>query len=122
MEDGARTAPARVDIEGSGEGAWLRVVLHEGRKRQIREVGRRIGLPVRRIIRVRIGTLLLGKLKPGEWRYLSPHEVASLKSESGGEKGPRTPHPRPVGRKVNPLTGSKINPVNASQCWHSPDL
>ncbi|MDD5369166.1 MAG: hypothetical protein PHQ40_08780, partial [Anaerolineaceae bacterium] len=67
---------------------------HEGRKRQIREVGRRIGLPVRRIIRVRIGTLLLGKMKPGEWRYLSPQEVASLKSQSGSERSPRPPQPR----------------------------
>ena len=81
LEDGYRTAPAKVTVEGgAGKGVWLRVVLREGRKRQIREVGARIGLPVQRIIRIRIGTLLLGDLKPGEWRKLSSEEVRKLKS------------------------------------------
>lgn len=84
LEDGSRTAPAQVEVESSyGKGSWLRVVLREGRKRQIREVGKLIGLPVARIIRVRIGSLLLGKLKPGEWRYLTPQEVAALKAPLG---------------------------------------
>ncbi|RPJ45329.1 MAG: rRNA pseudouridine synthase, partial [Chloroflexi bacterium] len=56
LEDGYRTAPAHVRLEGlAGKGAWLEVILREGRKRQIREMGRRTGLPVLRIIRVRIG-------------------------------------------------------------------
>lgn len=79
LEDGYRTAPAKVLIESeTGKGIWLRVILHEGRKRQIREVGSRIGLPVERIIRVRIHTLELGNLKPNEWRYLKAHEIESL--------------------------------------------
>jgi 23S rRNA pseudouridine2605 synthase len=53
--------------------------MREGRKRQIREVGRAIGLPVVKIIRVRIGSLLLGNLKPRQWRHLTPTEVAALK-------------------------------------------
>ncbi len=87
LEDGYRTAPAQVRIEGvAGKGAWLRVILREGRKRQIREMGRLTGLPVLRIIRIRIGNLLLGDLKPGEWRYLTPQEVRLLKAgvSSGG--------------------------------------
>lgn len=94
MEDRSRTAPAQVEVEGfHGKGAWLRVVLREGRKRQIREVGQLIGLPVARIIRVRIGSLLLGNLKPGEWRNLTDQEVAALKRETGtsGAKQPRGP-------------------------------
>ncbi len=80
LEDGYRTAPAQVQVESTaGKGAWLRVVLREGRKRQIREVGFLIGLPVVKIIRTRIGTLLLGSLKPREWRHLSAAEVAALK-------------------------------------------
>ncbi len=79
LEDGHRTAPAKVSVEGvAGKNTWLRVILREGRKRQIREVGARIGLPVLRIIRVRIGSLLLGDLKPGEWRYLTSDEIKSL--------------------------------------------
>ncbi len=79
LADGTRTAPARVSIEGSaGKGVWLRVIMREGKKRQIREIGKTIGLPVNRIVRVRIGNLKLGNLKPGEWRYLSPAEVKDL--------------------------------------------
>ena len=64
-------------------GAWLRIIMHEGKKRQIRKVGARIGLPVSQIKRVRIGNLRLGKLKSGEWRYLSPREVTQLRKYAG---------------------------------------
>lgn len=90
LSDGYRTAPAQVRLEGfSGKGAWLRVILREGRKRQIREVGSTIGLPVVKIIRIRIGTLNLGNLKPKQWRYLTPEEVAELKGESPGPSQPK---------------------------------
>lgn len=80
LEDGYRTAPAKVRLEGfKGKGAWLRVIMGEGRKRQIREIGSRIGLPVVKIIRLRIHTLQLGGLKPGQSRHLSQKEVSSLK-------------------------------------------
>ena len=82
MEDGYRTKPAGVwFVSAYGKGAWLRVILGEGRKRQIREMGKLTGLPVVRIIRMRIASLLLGTLKPGEWRYLTPEEVANLKNK-----------------------------------------
>ena len=61
LEDGHRTAPAQVRFESTaGKGAWIRVVMGEGRKRQIREIGFLLGLPVVRILRTRIGTLQLG--------------------------------------------------------------
>lgn len=104
LEDGYRTVPADVKVEAThGKGAWLRVVLREGRKRQIRETGSLIGLPVVRIIRVRIGSLLLGSLKPREWRYLSPAEEAALRKgetkrvvEKSGSPSRRRPE---AGRK-----------------------
>jgi 23S rRNA pseudouridine2605 synthase len=72
-----------VRLEGtSGKGAWLRVVMREGRKRQIREIGMQIGLPVVKIIRLRIGSLQLGVLKPRQWRYLTPQELQALKVNS----------------------------------------
>ncbi len=88
LEDGDKTLPADVQIESRlGKGAWVRIIMREGRKRQIREIGKRIGLPVVRIVRVRIGTLRLGTLKPREWRELSPEEVNTLRSlQSGTEK------------------------------------
>ncbi len=88
LEDGYRTAPAQVRLEGlSGKNAWLRVILREGRKRQIREMGKLTGLPVLRIQRIRIGSLLLDDLKPGQWRELRPDEIRALK----GNKPSREP-------------------------------
>jgi 23S rRNA pseudouridine2605 synthase len=81
LEDGYRTLPAQVEVENTaGDRVWLRVIMKEGKKRQIREIGIRIGMPVKRIIRVRMGSLHLGKLKPKEWRFLTQNEVRSLKS------------------------------------------
>lgn len=80
LSDGYRSAPAKVYVESlSGKGTWLRIIMREGRKRQIRDIGFLIGLPVVKIIRVRIGTLLLGNLRPRQWRHLSPREVSALK-------------------------------------------
>ena len=65
------------------KGAWLRIILHEGKKRQIRKVGARIGLPVSQIKRVRIANLKLGKLRSGEWRHLTEREVHQLRKFAG---------------------------------------
>ncbi len=89
LEDGYKTQPVDVRFESSqGKGAWLRVIMGEGRKRQIRETCKQLGLPVVRIIRVRIGTLRLGTLKPRQWRHLYADEVDALK---GKETKPRAP-------------------------------
>jgi len=90
LEDGHRTAPATVQyLRSQGKGAWLKVILREGRKRQLREMGALTGLPVVRIIRTRIGTLLLGNLKPKQWRHLSAHEINELKMQKTPNKKPR---------------------------------
>ncbi|MDH5505750.1 MAG: rRNA pseudouridine synthase [Anaerolineae bacterium] len=93
LEDGYRTAPAEVWVEKTkGKGAWMRVIIGEGRKRQIREMARQTGLPVVKLIRVRIGTLELGSLEPGKWRELSEDEVKALSKKNKGtapQKGPR---------------------------------
>ena len=82
MQDGKRSLPAKVRIEKRiNNSTWLRVILREGKKRQIREIGKLLGLPVKRILRIRIGTLELGDLKPREWRFLNRKEIASLKGE-----------------------------------------
>ena len=79
LADGFRTSPAQINLEApSGKGTWLRIILREGHKRQIRETGNQIGLPVVKIIRIRIGSLKLGPLKPRQWRYLTSKEVADL--------------------------------------------
>ena len=85
LEDGYKTQRAEIRTESlAGKGAWVRIVMREGRKRQIREIGAMLALPVVRIVRVRIGNLLLGELKPGEWRYLTPIEIKALKEDRPG--------------------------------------
>jgi len=84
LEDGYRTLPAEVEVKSmSKSGAWLRVILREGKNRQIRRTGARIGLPVRQIRRVRLGPLELGKLQPGNYRYLKPEEIKQLLDYAG---------------------------------------
>ncbi|MBN2043970.1 MAG: rRNA pseudouridine synthase [Anaerolineales bacterium] len=79
LEDGYRSQPAFVQIDKlQGKGAWLKVVMKEGRKRQIRETAAQLGLPIVKLIRIRIGSLKLGGLRPGQFRPLTPAEVRQL--------------------------------------------
>ena len=86
LEDG-QAAPAqvaRVDITPWGPAppghAWLRIVIREGRKRQVRRMCRAVGLTVQRLIRERIGPISLGDLAPGAFRPLTSAELASLEN------------------------------------------
>jgi 23S rRNA pseudouridine2605 synthase len=74
LDDGP-TAPARVSRVDAG---LLRITIHEGRNRQVRRMCEAIGHPVTRLVRSRIGTLADRRLKPGEWRVVTPDEVRAL--------------------------------------------
>ncbi len=92
-----RTRPADVRREsGAGGSAWLRVIMREGRKHEIRDTGATLGLPVERLIRVRLGSLTLGKLRAGEWRELTAAEVRALKQSAAtpAPAAPRRPKTR----------------------------
>lgn len=78
LEDGYRTRPVRIDFLSIKAKNWMKIIMKEGKKRQIREIGRAIGLPIKRIVRKRIATIKLGSLKPGEWRYLEQDEISDL--------------------------------------------
>jgi len=81
LEDGYKTQPVDIHYETSqGKGAWVRVIMGEGRKRQIRETCQQLGLPIVRILRIRIGSLRIGGLKPRQWRHLTQGEIDELKS------------------------------------------
>jgi len=96
LSDGYKTQAVEVFVEASaGKGAWLRVTMREGRKRQIRETAAQLGLPVVRIVRVSIGSLKLGNLKTGQWRYLTQQEVKELMDLTRGSGQKR----KPSGRK-----------------------
>lgn len=88
--EGERTAPAQVEVvRRDKDGTLLRIIMHEGRKRQLRDVGALLGHPVRQLQRVRLGPLRLGTLKPGEWRHLSDSEIEELmavKRKAGSSK------------------------------------
>lgn len=86
LEEG-RTAPAKVSrvsrkerLETPSDTTWLRIVTHEGRKRQIRRMCAAVGHPVQRLIRVRVGPIEMGDLPVGEYRPLSAKEIRHLQS------------------------------------------
>jgi 23S rRNA pseudouridine2457 synthase len=67
--------------------AWLRLVLTEGRKRQVRHMTAAVGHPTLRLVRVGIGPLELGELAPGAWRELAPEELSALRAMLHGPRG-----------------------------------
>lgn len=78
--EGEMTAPAKVEEVGRrGDHTWLRVIIHEGRKRQVRLMCAAVGHPVIELQRVRFGPLMLGSLPLGQWRHLAVHEVHELR-------------------------------------------
>ena len=64
-----------------GGNPWFEVILEEGRQNQIRRMFERVGHPVRKLKRVRIGTVSLGSLPSGQYRSLTPAEIASLRGK-----------------------------------------
>ena len=81
--DGERTQPATVTLRHVVEStkvpqAVVEVILKEGRNRQVRRMFEAVGHPVMRLTRVRIGSIRIGPLKPGDMRELTPKEVQSL--------------------------------------------
>jgi pseudouridine synthase len=77
------TAPAEVQIlRNEGSNCWLSLTIHEGRKRQVRRMFATVGHPVLELSRVGIGSIILGDLQVGKWRYLTEDEVYSLENYS----------------------------------------
>jgi len=83
LEDGM-TAPAKVALSPPN---LLRITIHEGRNRQVRRMCEAIGHPVRRLVRVRIGSITDRRLKPGTWRELTLAEVRALESVGAPDDG-----------------------------------
>lgn len=75
------TAPAKIKLlKIRDKTSIVEVIIHEGRNRQVRKMCSAIGHKVLKLKRVRIGSLELGNLKEGEWRYLNSDEIEYLKS------------------------------------------
>jgi 23S rRNA pseudouridine2605 synthase len=80
LGDGSISRPAVVRPLGTARagGAWLEIVLTEGKNRQVRRMCANVGHDVEELVRVAVGDLEMGDLAPGQWRRLERAEVASL--------------------------------------------
>ena len=84
--DGESIVPAQVEeLHRSGTAAEYRVVIHQGKKRQIRRMCAAAGLEVTRLCRVAEGGLRLGDLPPGKWRYLTEEELGLIRGNDHHE-------------------------------------
>lgn len=124
-----RTAPAKVDVlERSGEGTWLRVIMREGKKHEIRRIAQSLGLHVARLIRVRMGRLVIGALKSGEWRHLTSEELRELMSETGAKtrsfklqkQNPKDPKQNPKSQFPKSQTSNFKKQSSASSNFQRP--
>ena len=87
LDDGM-TAPAQVEVLARSAGEeQLRVVIREGRNRQVRRMMQAVGHKTNRLRRTAIGPLKLGRLKLGGWRLLSDVEVGALRRATGVDAG-----------------------------------
>jgi 23S rRNA pseudouridine2605 synthase len=85
LDDGpARAASVRSAGATGGRGA-VRIVMTEGRKREVRRLLAAVGLPVVRLVRLRVGPVVLGRLGPGALRELEPDEVRALSEAARGD-------------------------------------
>jgi 23S rRNA pseudouridine2605 synthase len=85
LDDG-KTAPAEVEVLSSaGAEAVLRVVIREGRHRQVRRMMEAVGHKTKTLRRTAFGPLKLGRLKVGGWRLLSQGELGALRRATGLE-------------------------------------
>ena len=83
LEDGTARAVDARSAGGAGGRGGVRLVMIEGRKREVRRMLDAVELPVRRLVRVRVGPIRLGKLGPGEVRELGPEDVRALYRAAG---------------------------------------
>lgn len=127
LEDGLAQFSKIADGGGEGVNKWYRVVIGEGRNREVRRMFEAVGLTVSRLIRTRYGVMTLPSgLKRGRWDELGEDAVRSLlkisglekaageKSE-GGERGNRQPANGNKGRNVNPFDKPTGRPFDKPQ-------
>ena len=88
--------PVPAPVRAYHPSTWLEIVVHEGRKRQVRRMTAAIGLPCLRLIRYAIGPITLDGLAPGVWRPLTAAEVRLLQPNPrpDGARRPRPKDPR----------------------------
>jgi 23S rRNA pseudouridine2605 synthase len=99
LKDG-KTAPARVKkLRKEESNSWIEITIHEGRKRQVRRMIDHTGHSVIKLKRVRIGSLGIGDLPLGSFRYLTPDEVKAVQEIAQGGDGARPEEQTKVPRR-----------------------
>jgi cytidylate kinase len=101
-----REPPDEVAREAQEQGAWLRVTVGEGRKREVRRLFAAAGLRVQRLVRTALGPLRLDGLASGAWRVLDEQEVTAMAAG-----GPRRPA---AGRRPAPITAPTTAPITVA--------
>lgn len=102
LEDGNAQFSRIVDGGGEGVNKWYRVIIGEGRNREVRRMFEAVGLTVSRLIRTRYGSMALPRgLKRGRWEELDEHAVRDLMTASGLDKG--------VAQKESPRSRAPVN-------------
>jgi 23S rRNA pseudouridine2457 synthase len=99
-----RTPPIR--YRASIPTSWLALNILQGMNRQVRKMCAAVGLPCLRLVRVALGELTIGNLAPGEWRELTPDEVAALRKTAGTGLIQTTPARKPA-RPYNSFKGRR---------------
>ncbi len=116
--DGKMTNPAQVNfLEKKGGKAWVSLRIAEGRYHQVRRMFEAIGHRVTKLRRVRVGTLELSGVEPGQWRYLTAKEVRDLndymdhRAEEVAGQGPPPDVPRRETRIESPADRARRKAV-----------
>ncbi|MEL6183502.1 MAG: pseudouridine synthase [Myxococcota bacterium] len=118
LDDG-RTRPALVEVLESGDrSTWLEIVVTEGRNRLVRRMVDAVGHPALRVVRTEMATVELGDLRPGQFRYLSPDEVAAIYATAGLPPPKASARAREIGtallgtsrRGRGPRPGASVGP------------
>jgi 23S rRNA pseudouridine2605 synthase len=102
LDDGM-TSPARVRrVTRLGDRVSFEITVHEGRNRQVRRMVEALGGEVKRLVRMKVGPVVLGRLGKGAWRRLSPGEIERLRRVAWGEGPSQTGHGLPGASRRQP--------------------
>jgi 23S rRNA pseudouridine2605 synthase len=113
MLDDRPTLPAIVRVlDQNRNDTLLELTIREGRNRQIRRVAEQLGHPVRKLHRIAIGSIQLGKIPSGQYRYLSESEIKYLQGQAQGQE-PRLPETNKP--EMNKLDKPDIKKIGVSE-------
>jgi 23S rRNA pseudouridine2605 synthase len=77
--EGRKTWPADIEVlQTEPQATTIKIIIHEGRKRQVRKMFDAVGHPVLQLKRTAYGQLELGDLRPGKYRFLSPEDIKMI--------------------------------------------